>query len=319
LRWLNGKRTSGEGWDAYEALPGKSLPELIDRRQPWSQVRFWLLDLAEEFAAAAKDQSAPGILGLDRVWITADGRAKLLDFPAPGATPVAVETGVGPKEFLGQVAVATLEGRPASANKARPASVKVPLPPHARDILAALQDGLAPEPLADRLKRALAKLGSVSIRRRASAIGWAVALPLAVAVIGIAISAAQPDFLAPLSGAGALGRCLDRLAELKSPRKPVDKANGAKVAENNAEENRARAAFEVYIAGRFREMVTNPATWTTLAGAAIPLGQRAVVERLVASRPAPAESELKWRPRKSSVILTPRAPKRGRTRSSHKS
>ncbi len=51
LRWLSGKRSPQECWDAYEAAPGKPLPALISRRQPWSRVGFWLLDLAEEIDA----------------------------------------------------------------------------------------------------------------------------------------------------------------------------------------------------------------------------------------------------------------------------
>ena len=48
-------------------------------------MRFWLCDLAEELNAGLNDGTLPKQLALDRVWITAEGRAKLLDFPAPGA------------------------------------------------------------------------------------------------------------------------------------------------------------------------------------------------------------------------------------------
>ena len=84
LRWLGGIRAAGENWDAYEAPAGKSLRALIARPQPWNSVRYWLMDLAEELAAGLKDGSVPVALALDRVWITAGGRAKLLDFAAPG-------------------------------------------------------------------------------------------------------------------------------------------------------------------------------------------------------------------------------------------
>ena len=84
LRWLTGRRSPEENWDAFEGVSGQPLLRLIQDRQPWSQVRFWLYDLAREISAAEKDGTLPPVLALDRVWITGDGRAKLLDFPAPG-------------------------------------------------------------------------------------------------------------------------------------------------------------------------------------------------------------------------------------------
>ena len=92
LRWLNGKRSADDCWDAYEASPGQPLLNLVSTKQDWEKVRFWLLDLAAELKAGEKDGSLPAVLSLDRVWIGADGRAKLLDFPAPGTnSPDAVE------------------------------------------------------------------------------------------------------------------------------------------------------------------------------------------------------------------------------------
>src|SRR5208283_3040132 len=82
LRWVTGQRSADGCWDAYEAPTGQPLLNLVSTRQDWEEVRFWLLDLAGELKAGEKDGSLPGVLSLDRVWITADGRAKLLDFPA---------------------------------------------------------------------------------------------------------------------------------------------------------------------------------------------------------------------------------------------
>ena len=48
--------------------------------QPWAAVRYWLLDLADEVEAGLTDGSTP-VLGLDRIWITSAGHAKLLDWP----------------------------------------------------------------------------------------------------------------------------------------------------------------------------------------------------------------------------------------------
>jgi eukaryotic-like serine/threonine-protein kinase len=471
LRWLNGKRSDEECWDAYEAVPGKALCELIRSRQPWSRVRFWLLDLAEEIHASEADQSLPAILELDRVWITADGRAKLLDFPAPGSfaprnqtppaplDPVSAASVSSPQRFLNQVAVSALKGRPMPAADAQAVPVLVPLPLHARNLLDELQAGLSPENLADKLKPLLGKLAFVSRARRLALIASSSVLPLTsvalFAVLGIAITKlanhdSDADALNPyltrlnfikhatnlpggLDGGGAaysanlLGPALggrqtpfhlgptnapdvisawgqtialpsgrfsnftmlatavqgpqeNQLlnvnyvdntnskwtqsfsdwcsASQNYPRESNilsmtyrDQANGAKdhrvvhlyaysfpldpnrvarslvLPENPdlevlaitleppaitvdlsfyfnrangitadgssfAEEKHLREAFEIYIAGRFRPTITNPATWTSFASAMIPANQRETAEKLVATRAVPSESEL---------------------------
>ena len=145
--WLTGRRPPEENWDAFEGVGGEPLLRLIENRQPWSQVRFWLYDLAREISAAEKDGTLPTVLTLDRIWITGDGRAKLLDFPAPGlaqplldqaalhgrGVPPLLETG-RTQRFLGEVAVAALEGRADAAAKTA-VDAAVPLPLHARNFL----------------------------------------------------------------------------------------------------------------------------------------------------------------------------------------
>src|SRR5207247_1331217 len=127
LRWLTGKRSPEENWDAFEALSGRPFLELLGKPQPWSELRYWLHDLATEISASEKDGTLPE-LALDRVWITADGRAKLLDFPAPS---LAAKSEIrNPKSetnpnaqaqtaqyFLGQVAAAALAGTEAASTK----------------------------------------------------------------------------------------------------------------------------------------------------------------------------------------------------------
>jgi hypothetical protein len=83
LRWLNGHRDATTAWDAYEAPDGSALMDLLNRPQRWDAVRFWLHDLAQEIAAEAKRESDVPTLALERIWITAAGRALLLDFPCP--------------------------------------------------------------------------------------------------------------------------------------------------------------------------------------------------------------------------------------------
>jgi len=82
LHWLQGQRTESSAWDAYESPDGQPLLALA-RAQPWRSASIWLGDLARELAAATVEGSID-VLALDRIWITAAGRAKLLDFRAPG-------------------------------------------------------------------------------------------------------------------------------------------------------------------------------------------------------------------------------------------
>jgi hypothetical protein len=110
--------------------------------------------LATEISAAEQDGTLPA-LGLDRVWITGEGRAKLLDFPAPGPdgksetrNPKAESNLLPPTQtaqgFLAEVAAAALEGIGAASAKAA-GDVVVPLSLHARAFLKGLPQ-LAPMP-----------------------------------------------------------------------------------------------------------------------------------------------------------------------------
>jgi len=100
LHWLAGRRDDEAAWDAFEAPDGAPIGAKTGS-QPWSRVRLWLSDLAAECAAADADGTLP-TLALDRCWSRADGRAVLLDVPAPGAT--APGAALTPATFLAAVA-----------------------------------------------------------------------------------------------------------------------------------------------------------------------------------------------------------------------
>src|SRR4029077_13311683 len=67
-RWLAGRRSGGECWDAYEAVEGEPIQEAAARPQRGSRVRHWLADLAREVAAGLDDGSLPP-LNARRIWI----------------------------------------------------------------------------------------------------------------------------------------------------------------------------------------------------------------------------------------------------------
>jgi hypothetical protein len=90
LHWLGGQRTPQANWDAYEAVEGQPF---VARDQlgslSWQTSRPWLLDLARELHACEGDDSLESVtVSPERIWIAADGHAKLLDFHAPGVPKV---------------------------------------------------------------------------------------------------------------------------------------------------------------------------------------------------------------------------------------
>jgi hypothetical protein len=326
LRWLAGRRAPAENWDAVEAPSGKPLLSLIEQPQPWSGVRFWLYDLSVEISAAEKDGTLPEVLRLDRVWITRDGMAKLLDFPAPGgknfklqassfrATPsskdqasaqlkvgeLRVEGGGKRSEvrgqrseggseslltssptirFLGEVAAAALEGHtPLAGNAAHEPTI--PLPIHARRFLECLPQLSAAQSIALSLKPLLQRVTVVSRLRRAALIAGCLILPV-FAWGGMFFARgilAQAEKTSP--GLFELSQIL-RMRDLAiqhprmMPQWPGDRE------------------VSLYIAHRYRTMITNKTSWSGMMSLALIKGDaRTFAEQSVAEHPALTAKEI---------------------------
>lgn len=190
LRWLNGKRSPAESWDAYEAFSGKSLVNLIRHPQSWEQVRFWLMDLAEELQAAQADGTLPEALRLERVWITEDNHAELLDFPAPGTSEDYASTAIMPQDFLRQIAVSALEGRPTDPDESSNKPIAVPMALHARAFLDALPKTADLKKIFENLKSLLSKTAVVTRSQHlVLALGYiaGMAIPFFGMVLGVLI------------------------------------------------------------------------------------------------------------------------------------
>lgn len=251
LRWLQGHRNGVGSWDAYEAAPGMPLTSLLRTPQPWKNVRHWLLDLAEEFAAATRDGSMPAQLSLDRVWITATGRAKLLDFPAPGAACNA-EPIAEPAIFLNQLAISALEGSIASPEEARTARPGVPLPLRARGIVRTLRGAIGLDAIAAELRALVQQRPAITRRRRLGLIAGCVVPSLIMggfAILGMTTASTffkkNPDVMR-LKTALAMHERIQRGEVLRG----VDPALGAQ-------------PLEIYIAGRFGHVVRDPGVWSS--------------------------------------------------------
>ncbi len=248
LRWLNGRRAPGDNWDAYEALSGQPLVALIGKRQSWSDVRLWLLDLAQELNAAIKDGPLPADLCIERVWITGTGHAKLLDFPPPGAPlpkepppPPRILDDAEARRFLRHLALCALEGCCLPAEEAHMGrSIAAPLPLHGRAFFQELPDFLDLSELVGRLRAMIHQPAAVTRQRKLMVIAGC-ALPVAlIFVLSLTVMYLLRNYLAANSDAAKVERCLERWQEIaKNP------ATNEPAAE--------RAALETFVAANFEK------------------------------------------------------------------
>jgi uncharacterized RDD family membrane protein YckC len=311
LRWLQGHRADGAAWDAYEAAPGVPLTRLLNEPQPWKKVRHWLLDLAEEFAAAQTDGSMPEQLSLDRIWITDAGGAKLLDFRAPGAEgtvePIAsAEAAV----FLNQLAISALEGRVASAAEARTSAPGVPVPLGARSLLQGLHNANDVGAVATELKALLQQRPAISRRRRFGLVVGCVIPSLLVAgffLVGMKMFATWQQAVPDIMRLKSALINHERLEQGKSVAPQLDQAT-------------SKPALETYIAGRYGHLIKDTAALSSpYAMGVLPASDRRRAAGIIARVGQPSERAMaEARAALGSAIdengeldLAPRYPKHG--------
>jgi hypothetical protein len=289
LRWLTGKRSPEENWDAFEALNGQPFLELIGNPQPWREVRFWLHDLAAEISAAEKDGTLPE-LAFDRVWITGDGRAKLLDFPAPGPggkseirNPKAEANLLPPtltaQGFLAEVAAVALEGTGGTSAKAA-GDVAVPLPLHARVFLKSLSQMAGADAVTAALKPLLSRAAVVSRLRRAALVCGCIVFPLIACGGGFFALSFLQDLTRKSPGVMELNSLLQvrtsgRFWGGKNAQLPSDRQIG------------------IYIGQHYRGLITNAVAWSSPMALVLVKGDgRKFAEQSVAEYAAPTEAEI---------------------------
>jgi eukaryotic-like serine/threonine-protein kinase len=278
LRWISGRRSADENWDAYEAPAGAPLLDLAAKPQSWEFVRFWLLDLAEELAASAKDGTMPKTLSLDRVWINAEGRAKLLDFPAPGLNDSKRIAGAsGPELFLFEVAAVALEGR---RNRPAEDTITAAIPLHARQFLDDRKTLANPESAGRALKLLTQKTVQVTRIRRVVLVAGCLAIPFfmffsaAIAVgIGLKVVKDQP--------------AIQELSHLLFSRQSM---------KINRERNPGFVddrLYAIYIAHHFRDIVRNSKLWSSYFPMAfIQRADREFVEQSIRDYSNPTVAEI---------------------------
>jgi hypothetical protein len=289
LRWLTGKRSPDENWDAFEAPTGRAFLELVTSPQPWREVRYWLHDLATEISAAEKDSTLPA-LALDRIWISAEGRAKLLDFPAPD--PTGKSELRSPKSesnphsqtqtaqrFLAEVAVAALAGSGVASGEAA-GEVAAPLPLHARAFLKSLSQMASADTVVAALKPLLSRVAAVSRLRRAALVAGCVVFP---------VLACGGGFFS-LTFLQEIYRRNPGLLDLSSLLQMRTSARfwGGKKAQLPTD-----SQIAVYIAHHYSGLITNAANWSSPFVLTMIKGDaRKFAEQSVAQHPAPTAAEI---------------------------
>jgi hypothetical protein len=302
LHWLNGRRTAEECWDVYEACEGTSLLTLLNEPQPWGTLRHWLRDLTVEFAAGLKDQSLPD-LGLDRVWITPEGRAKLLDWPAPDiggrsettslfeASAVDLESA---QQFLNDVALSALQGR-VVPREARLEDLSIgPLPLSARGFLQRLgrQAFQTPQDLADAAASVAAGPAVVTRRRRLLHTAICSSVPAVMAIYTTPLVFTVSMWVHRNPDLVELTECLDELRQLERlehASQEVRVEGLRRLGYTDRDLREVVHAYEIYLSGRHRRDAVDPSTWSQPF---IRADQRALAERVLAGHPHPLEAEV---------------------------
>lgn len=266
LRWLAGRRSEEENWDAYEFPGGQSLNRLLKTESPsWSRVRYWLLDLAEEFRVAEEKGNEPEVISLQRVWITPSGRAKLLDFPAPGNALEEAETPPSsPTKLLEEVA----------------ALAKAPLPLHATT----LRENLALYPtlasLIETLKHLLHRVTAVSRVRRVLLVAGCITLPIMA-------------LLMMLLAMPMVEKWQNQRPEIMEMNLILTFWDVTRSEEENPRKNWDEELFEIYIATHYRDTINDSKQWNSqLATSIFSEEKRAFAEQSLPKHPNPTSEQI---------------------------
>ncbi len=266
LRWLAGRRSEEESWDAYEFPGGQSLSRLLKNESlSWSRVRYWLLDLAKEFRIAEEEGNQPEVLSLQRVWITASGRAKLLDFPAPGNSLEESETTQNsPTELLEEVA----------------ALAKAPIPLHAVSFRENLALYPNPSSLIDALKQLVHRVTSVSRIRRVFLVVGCIAFPILA-------------FLMMLFAMPVLKQWQNQQPEIMEMNLVLSFWEMSGPDGKHPQKNLNDELFEIYIASHYRDTINDPKQWNSSLATSLFSGEkRALAEESLHKHPSPTTEQI---------------------------
>ncbi len=171
LRWVAGRRSGDDCWDAYESPFGEPLSARLQRAVPWSVQQEWVLDLTSELMAAERDGTLPAALSADALWVNAADRIVV---PESAGAAVAGST-AAPLTLVAQL----LELLRA-ANKGH-----APLPRYAMRALAAAHTAGSVDEIHALFKETVGRPVESSHVRRSGLIGATIFVVLVVPVLSI--------------------------------------------------------------------------------------------------------------------------------------
>ena len=111
LRWIAGRRSPEESWDAYAAVSGQSLRNRLRQSTTWEDVYGWMRALVAELRARAADSAAQPV-SLDHVWIGREGQAIILPVAMPDDASATSDRALNSTPLLQQFATAILSADP---------------------------------------------------------------------------------------------------------------------------------------------------------------------------------------------------------------
>ena len=242
LHWLTGRRSATENWDAFEAPTGGPLLKRNEASLDWPAAKMVLADLLHEFAAALKEGSLPP-LGLDRLWMRADGRTVQLDFEAPSVVAAPSSAGATPMELLAAVAGRVNMPKALSRDSRLPLSASVLLRRWSREAPRSLEEAQA------QLREASASRERLSRWRRAVPIAMAAGPLLFIGLFSLVmLPNADVLILTPED--------LEVIGLLTVLRTDVPPDKTVQLPEY-------RRAIETYLAGQHGALLRKPAFWSS--------------------------------------------------------
>lgn len=283
IRWIGGARQPAANWDAYEALRGRPLITLLGEPQSWDAVRYWALDLLTELESADTGKTLPETIGFDRIWITDDGRAKLLDFSAPGLTPAEIEKWNLHSRSATDIAAGTFVANLTNVALGRDnaGDIVQPLPLHAYELLDQLPIIPSDEAM-ENLDSACRRASTISRTRRLGLMALC-AIP---ALFGLLVMLLGSVFIEKAQGkTHDLTQLLMHLHHLQYLER--QEPDGRRKLDERS------ASMRVLIAGEFYHLITSSNSWYgDYAKIMIKGEQRELADDIIRTTPRPTPTKL---------------------------
>jgi hypothetical protein len=276
LRWVAGRRTASENWDAYGAPDGEPL---LAHASPvsWESCAGWLSDLARELDASRRsgESLAPR---LENVWISSGQQALITDF-ATNDGSASSAGGAGP--FLAAVAHQGLHGAYASTDGRTALFSR-----RARAFLDQLPSISDPAEVIAKLESVAGARSSVSRRERAAAIGLTAIPSVLVAALMLAVGLVERAKEPPMAHLAPFVR------RLAPPRDTVVVSEGvqliaARIAARifpplKIDREREHAVTVMYLAAVHRTLLSDTSRRRILVGDSLPWG---MLDSVLAANP----------------------------------